>query len=70
MNILGFNIGGDELKGLGSIAGALASAYSIKETKDYQDKMLGFEKDRVKAEREKDKKRQEAYESVWGTDVE
>ena len=59
---------GREAQGAGSIIGALATVYGIKEQSEYQDQMLDFEEARVATETKKDKDRQTAYEAVWATD--
>ncbi len=56
---------GDELKGIGSIASALATAWGMHEQNKYNNKMLDFERNRVAKQREDEEKAQAAYEAVW-----
>lgn len=60
----GKNIGGT-LQGIGAIGGALASIYSVREQKKFNEDMLNMEKDRVAKEYAKRDKQQSEYDAVW-----
>ncbi|HOI83605.1 MAG TPA: hypothetical protein PKW30_04800 [Campylobacterales bacterium] len=60
-----FETPGATIGGIGALVSGVGALYGAKMTKDYQNKILKMEEDRVNTNKERQAKQQAAFDKVW-----